>query len=174
METAKTGPMDQINFPTPPYFDPAELREEFSGYWREGRGQPFATQSARRSPAQRAEAEMLATRRRRFCCARATAGLARRPYCHVSGQTHQAHLRLLHQASVSRPKPIGGGAYGDRRDRRIWPRNAGAVIRYRSSCFCSRISKRPGAEGTVAIPFSISFGTLASRLATQPAQWTRP
>jgi [protein-PII] uridylyltransferase len=28
--------MDQINFPIPPYFDPAELREELAGYWREG------------------------------------------------------------------------------------------------------------------------------------------
>ncbi len=32
--------MDQINFPSPPYFDPAELREEFSGYWREGQDSP--------------------------------------------------------------------------------------------------------------------------------------
>ncbi len=32
--------MDQINFPTPPYFDPAALREEFSGYWREGVDSP--------------------------------------------------------------------------------------------------------------------------------------
>jgi [protein-PII] uridylyltransferase len=28
--------MDQINFPIPPFFDPAELREELAGYWREG------------------------------------------------------------------------------------------------------------------------------------------
>ncbi len=28
--------MDQINFPTAPFFDTAALREEFAGYWREG------------------------------------------------------------------------------------------------------------------------------------------
>ncbi len=28
--------MDQINFPVPPFFDPAALREELAGYWREG------------------------------------------------------------------------------------------------------------------------------------------
>jgi [protein-PII] uridylyltransferase len=28
--------MDQINFPTPPFFDPVELREELAGFWREG------------------------------------------------------------------------------------------------------------------------------------------
>jgi [protein-PII] uridylyltransferase len=28
--------MDQINFPTAPFFDPAALREELAGYWREG------------------------------------------------------------------------------------------------------------------------------------------
>ncbi len=32
--------MDQINFPVPPYFDPAALREELSSYWREGADSP--------------------------------------------------------------------------------------------------------------------------------------
>ena len=32
--------MDQINVPTPPYFDPAALRNEFASYWREGTETP--------------------------------------------------------------------------------------------------------------------------------------
>ncbi len=32
--------MDQINFPTPPYFDPTALREEFASYWRQGNETP--------------------------------------------------------------------------------------------------------------------------------------
>src|SRR6516162_8905076 len=32
--------MDQINVPTPPYFDPTALREEFASYWREGTETP--------------------------------------------------------------------------------------------------------------------------------------
>ncbi len=28
--------MDQINFPTPPFFDPVSVREEFATFWREG------------------------------------------------------------------------------------------------------------------------------------------
>ena len=35
--------MDQVNFPTPPYFDPAALREELAAYSREGYDNPAKT-----------------------------------------------------------------------------------------------------------------------------------
>ena len=37
--------MDQVNFATPPYFDPAALREEFDSYWREGSHTPSKTRA---------------------------------------------------------------------------------------------------------------------------------
>ena len=85
----------------------------------------------------RAAAEERARGRSRQCRAAAAAGspgpaLRRTPLLHA-GRDHPRAVRVRGQASLSVAESVRSRAHGDRRDRRLWPRPAGAGLRHRSA-----------------------------------------
>ena len=96
---------------------------------------PGSEQELRRAVAQRlkavltagrghAEQLLLKDRHGRRCAER---------LCFMHGRDHPRPVRVRHRASLSIGKSVRGRAHGDRGDRRLRPRPAGAGLRHRSA-----------------------------------------
>ena len=64
-----------------------------------------------------------------------------------AGRDHPRAVRVRGEASLSLGEPVGSRAHGDRRDRRLRPRPAGARLRHRSAVPASLQADRLGRVG---------------------------
>ena len=139
--------MDQLNFPAPPFFDPAALREEFTAYWQRERRKPGASARARAQAPQGAQG-----RRPRAGASHSDAHAGRAPMrggpIAVPGRADQAHLRLLRRATYTAPRtPRRPSAWR-------WSRPADTDAAFwhparTSICsFCFPTRRRPGARAS--------------------------
>ena len=165
--------MDQINVPTPPYFDPAALRGEFASYWREGTETPSQIRAhvLRRlkelKQNARAEAQALLLRTGDGCaCAKALATFQDELIKLIYDYSTTYLYRAQNPSAAEHMAIVATGGYGR-------GMLAFHVIGYRSA-FSSAIQANSVGRKHRRIRSSISSGTSATRLAMPPARSIRP